>query len=105
MLFIIASSTIFYLALYTTDLGSLVATTLPLSRLGADLDDKETFIQAVLDHEIDGPFDPIPIQQVCASKKWNDDLTFICGAPQGGIGNIRNVFLTCLRYAIEAGGQ
>ncbi|OBT52918.1 hypothetical protein VE04_06954 [Pseudogymnoascus sp. 24MN13] len=70
---------------------------------GIDINHKEQFIQAVLDNEIDGDFDPKAMRRVCASKKWNDDLIFVCGAPQGGLGNIRNVFLTCVRYAIEAG--
>lgn len=72
---------------------------------GIDINHKEQFIQAVLDNEIDGDFDPKAMRRVCASKKWNDDLIFVCGAPQGGLGNIRNVFLTCVRYAIEAGGR
>jgi hypothetical protein len=71
---------------------------------GIDLGHKAQFIQAVLDNEIDGDFDPTAMREVCASKKWNDQLIFVCGAPQGGLGNIRNVFLTCVRYAIEAGG-
>ncbi|KFY74790.1 hypothetical protein V499_05213 [Pseudogymnoascus sp. VKM F-103] len=70
---------------------------------GIDINHKEQFIRAVLDNEIDGDFDPKAMRRVCASKKWNDDLIFVCGAPQGGLGNIRNVFLTCVRYAIEAG--
>ena len=109
MLFVAASTAFLYFALYRHDLDYLTTKILPLSKTdklpeGTNLDDKATFIQAFLDHEIDGPFDPAPIQKVCASKKWNDNLTIVCGAPQGGIGNVRNVFLTCLRYAIEAGG-
>lgn len=104
------SSVFLYLALFRRDLAYLAAKTLPLSNPdklppGTDLDDKTTFIQAFLDHEIDGPFNPVPIQKVCSAQKWNPDLTIICGAPQGGIGNVRNVFLTCIRYAMEAGGK
>lgn len=109
MLFVAVSTAFLYFALYRHDLDYITTKILPLSKTdklpeGTNLDDKATFIQAFLDHEIDGPFDPEPIQKVCASKKWNDNLTIVCGAPQGGIGNVRNVFLTCLRYAIEAGG-
>ncbi|KFY30576.1 hypothetical protein V494_08106, partial [Pseudogymnoascus sp. VKM F-4513 (FW-928)] len=109
MLFVAISTAFLYFALYRHDLDYLTAKILPLSKTdklpeGTNLDDKASFIQAFLDHEIDGPFDPAPIQKVCANKKWNDNLTIVCGAPQGGIGNVRNVFLTCVRYAIEAGG-
>lgn len=71
---------------------------------GVDINQKEQFVQAILDNEIDGNFDPKAFRKVCSSKKWNEQLIFVCGAPQGGLGNIRNVFLTCVRYAIEAGG-
>lgn len=71
---------------------------------GIDINHKEQFIQAILDNEIDGDFDPKAMREVCARTKWNEQLIFVCGAPQGGLGNIRNVFLTCVRYAIEAGG-
>ncbi len=106
MLFVAASTAFLYFALYRHDLDYLTTKIPALGKTDKppNLDDKETFIQAFLDHEIDGPFDPAPIQEVCASKKWNDNLTIMCGAPQGGIGNVRNVFLTCVRYAIEAGG-
>ncbi|KFX87739.1 hypothetical protein O988_09308 [Pseudogymnoascus sp. VKM F-3808] len=70
---------------------------------GVDINQKEQFVQAILDNEIDGNFDPKAFRKVCSSKKWNEQLIFVCGAPQGGLGNIRNVFLTCVRYAIEAG--
>ena len=110
VVFVAVSSVFLYLALFRRDLAYLAAKTLPLSNPdklppGTDLDDKTTFIQAFLDHEIDGPFNPVPIQKVCAAQKWNPDLTILCGAPQGGIGNVRNVFLTCIRYAMEAGGE
>ncbi|OAF62102.1 hypothetical protein VC83_01673 [Pseudogymnoascus destructans] len=109
MLFVAVSTAFLYFTLYRHDLHHLTTNILPLGKTdklpkGTNLDDKASFIQAFLEHEIDGRFDPAPIQKVCASKTWNDNLTIVCGAPQGGIGNIRNVFLTCLRYAIEAGG-
>lgn len=103
MLFIVASTAFLYFALFRHDLDYLSAKIRPFSKADK-LDDKATFVRAFLEHEIDGAFDPAPIREVCASKTWNDKLTIVCGAPQGGIGNVRNVFLTCLRYAIEAGG-
>ncbi|KFY82812.1 hypothetical protein V500_10317 [Pseudogymnoascus sp. VKM F-4518 (FW-2643)] len=109
MLLVAVSTAFLYFALYRHDLDALSAKILPLSKTdqpleGTNLDDKATFIQAFLDYEIDGAFDPVPIRELCANKTWNDNLTIVCGAPQGGIGNVRNVFLTCVRYAIEAGG-
>lgn len=103
MLFVAVSTAFLYFALYRHDLDYLTTKILPLSG-STNLDNKSTFTKAFLNNEIDGPFDPVPIQEVCANKTWNDNLTIVCGAPQGGIGNVRNVFLTCVRYAIEAGG-
>lgn len=104
LLFVIATSTILYFSVYSRE--SVLRTPTPEldQHVPAKGIDKKSFIQAILDNEIDGKFDPKPIQKVCASKKWNPDLIFICGTPQGGIGNVRNVVLTCVRYAIEAGG-
>ena len=74
------------------------------SEPSAELDDKEAFTRAFLGSEIDGPWDPKPIQKLCVDTKWEEGLTFVCEAPQGGVGNVRNVFLNCVRYAIQAGG-
>jgi hypothetical protein len=65
---------------------------------------KRAFIQDVLQNEIDGPFDDSALAALCRTKTWMPGLIFKCEAPQGGIGNVRNVFLNCVRYAIEAGG-
>lgn len=77
----------------------------PIAAGNVDLDDKGVFIRAFLDIEIDGPWDSKPIQKLCARTKWEEGLTFVCEAPQGGVGNVRNVFLNCVRYAIQAGGS
>lgn len=65
---------------------------------------KEIYIQDFLATEIDGPFDNTALKKMCADKSWTPGLTIKCEAPAGGIGNVRNVFLNCIRYAIEAGG-
>lgn len=45
-----------------------------------------------------------PLARVCAeTSAWTPGLVFVCDNNSGGIGNIRNFILTCLRYAIEAG--
>ena len=65
---------------------------------------KSIFVEQVLQTEIDGPFNNTAIVSLCNSKKWTTGLIFKCEAPQGGIGNVRNALLNCIRYAIEAGG-
>lgn len=52
----------------------------------------------------DAPFVAWPLARVCSeNKRWTPGLVFVCDNNSGGIGNIRNFILTCLRYAIEAG--
>lgn len=52
----------------------------------------------------DAPFVAWPLARVCSeNKRWTPGLVFICDNNSGGIGNIRNFILTCLRYAVEAG--
>ncbi|KAK2605686.1 hypothetical protein N8I77_008508 [Diaporthe amygdali] len=52
----------------------------------------------------DAPFVSWPLARVCSeNKRWTPGLVFICDNNSGGIGNIRNFILTCLRYAIESG--
>lgn len=48
-------------------------------------------------------FDPEPMRSLCSSKEWTPGLYFTCDESVGGIGNIRNSILLCVRYAIEAG--
>lgn len=66
---------------------------------------KQTFINSAIQTAIDGPFDNHAIRDLCANKNWTEGLIAVCRAPQGGVGNVRNVFLNCVRYAIEAGGM
>lgn len=52
----------------------------------------------------DAQFISWPLARVCAeTTTWTPGLVFVCDNNSGGIGNIRNFILTCLRYAIEAG--
>ena len=69
------------------------------------LGQKQVFIQTAIQTAIDGPFDNSAINSLCASKNWTEGLIATCGTPQGSISNVRNVFLNCVRYAIEAGGE
>jgi hypothetical protein len=65
----------------------------------------QVFINTATQSAIDGPFNNSAIKNLCASKNWTEGLIAQCGTPQGGVSNVRNVFLNCLRYAMEAGGM
>lgn len=65
----------------------------PLAHRRIDLSDPEA------------PFIGWPLARVCKEASWTPGLVFICDNNSGGIGNIRNFILTCVRYAIEAGAS
>lgn len=69
-----------------------------------DIDEREVFIRTAMNVEVGGEFNPEPIQALCASKEWSDDILITCDHIAGGIGNVRNHILNCIRYAIEFGG-
>lgn len=66
---------------------------------------KRIFVQKALRADIDGPFDDSTLIDVCENTEWREGLIFQCEAPYGGVANIRNMLLNCIRYAIEAGGM
>lgn len=70
-----------------------------------DPETKAAFIKEASVWEIDGPFNNTALQNLCLSKKWIQGLHFKCAPAFGGVGNVRNIVLTCVRYAIEAGGE
>ncbi|KAK5655880.1 hypothetical protein OQA88_5419 [Cercophora sp. LCS_1] len=51
----------------------------------------------------DSPFIGWPLERVCSETSWTPGVVFVCDNNSGGIGNIRNYILTCVRYGIEAG--
>ena len=55
------------------------------------------------DYQFDGEYIGWPLQRVCEETQWAPGLAFVCDNNSGGIGNIRNFILTCIRYAIDAG--
>ena len=65
---------------------------------------KVAFVEDFLGTEIDGPFDGSALADMCNTKTWIPGLIFKCEAPRAGIASVRNIFLNCVRYAIEAGG-
>jgi hypothetical protein len=66
---------------------------------------KEKFVQDFLDNEIDGPMDLRPLTEFCASRDYVPGLIFKCQPVAGGVGNVKNEMLNCLRFAFEAGGM
>ncbi|KAL3419155.1 alternative oxidase [Phlyctema vagabunda] len=55
--------------------------------------------------EIEGPHDIRPLQRLCNETIFTSGLIFMCDENSGGIGNIRNYILTCIRYGIAAGAS
>ncbi|CAG8977082.1 hypothetical protein HYALB_00005790 [Hymenoscyphus albidus] len=49
------------------------------------------------------PADSEAIRKVCQSTEWNEKFVFTCDKSAGGVGNLRNSILNCVRYAIHAG--
>lgn len=75
------------------------------SRLSrADLS-KDQYIAAVMRNPVEGLLDPEPIRQKCSETKFQEGLVWQCAAANGGIGNVANMVLNCVRYAVEAGGR
>lgn len=52
----------------------------------------------------DAPFIGWPLKRTCNEvEEWIEGVVFVCDNNFGGVGNVRNFILTCIRYAIEAG--
>lgn len=66
---------------------------------------KRNFVETAMNTSIDDPWDYQPITNLCASTTWREGLTFICGAPDGGVGNLKNTLVSCIRWAIQGGGN
>ncbi|KAG0650723.1 hypothetical protein D0Z07_2317 [Hyphodiscus hymeniophilus] len=64
---------------------------------------KQSFIEDFLSSDIDGSFDGSPLADLCNTRTWVPGLIFKCEPPRGGVSNVRNIMLNCVRYAIEAG--
>jgi hypothetical protein len=66
---------------------------------------KAPFLAEYLEIETDGQFEALAISTLCANRTWTKGLVFNCDPPPGGIGEVRNAHLNCIRLAMEAGGQ
>jgi hypothetical protein len=51
------------------------------------------------------PADSHPFRDLCSKTEWNKDLILTCNGSGGGVGNLRNSILNCVRYAIAAGAS
>lgn len=51
------------------------------------------------------PLDSSALKRVCAKTQWNQSVTFICDDSSGGVAEVRNSILNCVRYTIAAGGS
>jgi hypothetical protein len=51
------------------------------------------------------PVNSPAIKSLCASTSWNESVVFTCDESSGGIAELRNAILNCVRYAIAAGGS
>ncbi|KAE8442679.1 hypothetical protein EG329_002924 [Mollisiaceae sp. DMI_Dod_QoI] len=93
------------LLLTTYLFSSSLPSTPPLKTfsLPTNANKKATFIKNVLENEIDGPFDNSSLIELCRETKWVPGLIFRCEDVKGGVVNVRNVVLNCVRYTILAG--
>lgn len=66
---------------------------------------RETYVANYLDNDMSGPYDGTPLKEICRRAEWREGLIIKCGRINGGIGNVRNGILTCVRLAIAAGGN
>lgn len=56
-----------------------------------------------VDFDIEGDFDGSGIRAACDATDWVEGRTVICDNIEGGMGNVRNAVLVCLRYSIVVG--
>ncbi|KAH6689161.1 hypothetical protein F5X68DRAFT_255032 [Plectosphaerella plurivora] len=66
---------------------------------------KTIFINDFLGNEIDGKFEGRGIAKLCKSKIWTPGLVMSCDPAPGGVGEVRNANLNCIRIAIEVGAE
>lgn len=67
---------------------------------------KAQFVGTAKEVDIAGSFDATDLSGLCNRTNWTEGLVFKHNpGVGGGAGNVRNAFLTGLRFAIEAGGM
>lgn len=72
-------------------------------------DEKKLFIADYLEAgEVGGELDGHELAKLCQSKRWHPEekaLIVSCEPIPGGIGQVKNGALNCVRFAIEIGGS
>ena len=66
---------------------------------------KSHFKNVAVETLIDEPIDFTPLRELCDRTVWQDGVVLECPRVPGGMVNVKNTVLTCIRYAIEAGGK
>jgi len=68
---------------------------------------KNTFVKAFLESDYGGyriGNGSVALKTLCAQTQWAEGIIFQCEPPQGGVVNVRNAILNCVRLAIDVGG-
>ncbi|KAH8762613.1 hypothetical protein F5883DRAFT_118585 [Diaporthe sp. PMI_573] len=71
-------------------------------------DEKKLFVSDLLENEVDGRFEGTELARLCAGRDWHPDdkaLILTCAPIPGGVGEVKNGLLHCIRFAIEIGAQ
>ena len=69
--------------------------------------EKKLFVSDLLENEVDGRFEGAELARLCTDKEWrpeDEGLILTCAPMPGGIGEVKNGLLHCIRFAIEIGG-
>ncbi|PBP24261.1 alternative oxidase [Diplocarpon rosae] len=45
------------------------------------------------------------MRKLCGGTPWDESVVFMCSAPAGNVAEVRNEILSCVRYAMAAGGS
>jgi hypothetical protein len=69
----------------------------PSPPLSSALSETDIFDFPALDSEA--------FRTLCSKTEWNPNLIFTCNDSGGGVGNLRNSILNCVRYTIAAGAS
>lgn len=70
-------------------------------------DEKKLFVADFLENEVGGEIEGSALSNLCASKVWippTQPVIVSCEPVPGGIGEVKNGQLNCIRFAIEIGG-
>lgn len=70
---------------------------------GEHRNEKTVFVDDFLRLEVDGEFNGSAIEALCSNKTWTPGMVLTCEAVPGGLGDVKNGILNCIRTAIEMG--